>query len=148
MATARVRRRDIIYQRPRQRLTVIEKPAAGKKAKERKKRIFFMFAVLGSLLILNLTEHALIAQNSFSIQKTMDSIEEEIMNAERLKLSINALENPTRIRAIAINKLGMCEPESVTFLSLSALKSGANAREGSELAGLGMTSVTGKNRAR
>lgn len=148
MATARARRRDIVYRRPRQRLVIVEKSVQKKRFKERKRRLFFLSVFFGALLILNLSEHALIAQNGFRIQKMVEAIRGEAVSAEKLKLRISYLQNPTRIRAIAMNKLEMIEPTEISYLSFVALRKAKAVKRGSELAKLGLTFMPGHKEAR
>ena len=101
------------------------RPAPAKKRKIYvwKRGAFFNFfalcaTLLAVLVILNLMQRALIAQDALKVQKLRNSVQGEKTRQERLFLKRTKLNSPRRIEKIALEKLKMVAPAQVHYLVL------------------------------
>ena len=88
----------------------------------RRGAFFYLFAGLATLLtglvILNLSQRAIIAQDALRAQKLRNSVQAEKTRQERLFLNKTKLGSLRRIEKIAVDKLGMVTPPKVEYLVL------------------------------
>ena len=92
---------------------------------ERRRRLFRLAAVAGSGLAVavvfgSVGMHVVLAQNQFKLDRLKTQADNAQAQYERLRLQVDQLESPQRIVATAEGKLGMVNPNSVTYLTPSA----------------------------
>lgn len=146
MSSAALRRKDIVYRRPRRPVKNITSKTTARERRSGAKLVMLSM-MLGAALIMNLTLHAFIAENGFVIQKLRTATAREASKVEEMKLRISYMQNPGRIRKLAVSRLGMVEPTTVRYLTVAQLKSIPPAGKPDKLAGLGR-GVAGKERIR
>lgn len=95
----------------------------SKVARRRQAYSFFVFVVAATLLtaavMVNVSEHALIAQDAVELENLKGEVQIEQTSREDLLIQKAALESPERIEAIAVGKIGMVRPAQVDYLMLS-----------------------------
>jgi cell division protein FtsB len=75
---------------------------------------------LTPLALLNLSEKALVTQNTYRIERMKQTLETVRASQEKLRTEITFLKTPERIQKVATGKLSMVTPTEITFISLPA----------------------------
>lgn len=76
--------------------------------------------ILTSLALLNLSEKALVTQNTYRIERIKEALEAARFSQEKLETEITSLKTPERIQRVATDNLSMVTPTEITFISLPA----------------------------
>ncbi len=83
--------------------------------------VFILITVLiGAVLLINVALHALIAQGAIDVDSLKKDIQKTKALQESLRLEKARLQAPARIESIAVTKLGMIKPTSVSYIDLSS----------------------------
>ncbi len=97
---------------------VIETPKAKRRSKP-KFSLFFMIVLLAAgVVIVNLTQRALIAQNALQIERLKGKLKEVTYQNEKLIIETASLRSPERIEKIAREELGMSPPIQLGFIQM------------------------------
>lgn len=95
----------------------------GRKTYVWKKGAFFNLftlcaALLTALVLLNLSQRALIAEDALKLEKLRGLFQTEKIRQERLFLRTKKLNSPERIEKIALFELGMVTPSKIHYIIL------------------------------
>lgn len=97
---------------------VIESPGTKRRTKP-KFSLFFMIVLLAAgVVIINLTQRALIAQNALQIERLKGRLKEVTYQNEKLIMETASLKSPERIEKIAREELGMIPPNRLGFIQM------------------------------
>ncbi len=97
---------------------VIKNPTPRKSHKF-KFSLFFMLVLLAAgVVIVNLSQKALITENAMRIEKLKDQLKAENYQNEKLIIETETLKSPERIEQIAREKLGMISPSQLEFIQM------------------------------
>jgi cell division protein FtsL len=90
----------------------------------RRRRFRLAVTALGALAVASafgvVGMHVMLAQNQFALDRLDTQAAKQQAQYERLRLTVDQLESPQRIVAVAKDKLGMQQSGSVTYLTPSA----------------------------
>ncbi len=106
--------------RPAGRLKVVGKgkAATGNQSIRRRRLLACSVAAVAVACVLGLVvSHVALAQGQFRLERLQEKAAEEQAHYERLRLQVAQLESPSRVVAVAQERLGMVAPPSVTYLS-------------------------------
>lgn len=91
------------------------------------------FGVVTCVLLFSVVvAHVAITQNQFRLERLEARAVEEQADYERLRLRVAELESPERIVATAQDRLGMVQPDEVTYLSPDPTPTFAAPRQGDD----------------
>lgn len=121
MQTARKFKSEVAPKKqPRKQLKVVKARSRAQMPDSSSMFSFFlMFAtVLAAILIVNVSQRALIAQGALQNKQLKDTFEKEELRQQNLFVAKTELCAPDRIEKIAIEKLGLVNPADVSYLEL------------------------------
>ena len=131
--TAPHRDRRAPAEQPNRVLRVVRPTDLSPRARKRRARISAAVtcALLGLGLFATVVFHVVITENQFRLDELRDKAAAEETRYARLRLEVAHLESPKRVVAAAQERLGMVQPEKVSYLSppaTAAEAAGASAR--------------------
>lgn len=97
---------------------VIESPRPKGRTKPRLSLFFMIVILAAAVVILNLTQRALIAQNALQIESLKGRLKEVTYLNEKLVMQTASLKSPERIETIAREELGMVSPQQLGFIQM------------------------------
>lgn len=101
------------------RLEVVKPRKLSARARRRRARALTALTVFGTVLLVFgvVAVHALLAQGSFELTKLEERVSKAEARYSNLRLEVAELEAPDRIIRVAKERLGMTEPQKVTYLA-------------------------------
>lgn len=97
---------------------VIENPQPRKSNKFRFSLFFMVVILAAGIVIVNLSQRALITENAMQIEELKDQLKAEKYRNEKLIIETESLKSPERIEQIAREKLGMISPSKLGFIKM------------------------------